>query len=368
MKRYTDYILVAMLGVLLIGCGKKAAENVKEKDNFNLKSANAVVESYLDSISAEKYEDASKVLVEKIKSDTKELKPNDLKIKGYKIEEMNESAGEGNFRIKVAKSNAVEPEAQIVEYRMKVIKDGIDYKISEVNTANFKEVYTELDEIRLRKENEVETYLLTNFAGLPKYAYSKDDNAKMKSQEVPNTKYGMMALNYTGDIIVITTMGEGTYLGMLGFDELVETQGGAEKGGGQGGKGGGNGGTSGGEQGGKLKLMKEKPIGKAFISCDIIANGKIENIVFSQDEKLLAVQYTKNNEKSIKVYEIATAELIKVNFAEEYPLNKVDVLYSSFEKDKLLYKVVPKDPKEKENEYVGDWELDLKTFKMSKSK
>lgn len=365
MKKYVSYLMIVTMMALIIGCGKKTAENVKEKDSFNIKEANTIVESYLDAISAEKYEDAKKFLIENIKSDTKDLKSNDLKIKGYKIEEMNESAGEGNFRIKVAKSNLVKPEAQIIEYRIEVIKDGIDYKINEVKTANFKEVYTELDEIRLRKENEVETYLLANFQSLPKYAYSKDDNGKMKSQEVPKTKYGMITLNYTGDVAVISTVGEDTYLGLLSFDEVVETQGGEEKGQNSG-KGETNSGIGG--QEGKLKLMKEKPIGKSLISCDIISNGKIESMVFSQDEKLLAVQYTRNNEKSIKVYETGGGELIKVNFAEEYPLSKVDVLYVNFEKDKLLYKVVPKNPQEKDNEYIGDWELDLKTFKMSKSK
>lgn len=363
MKKYISYIMILVMVAILIGCGEKTAENVKEKDAFDLKAANTLVEQYLDDISSESYERANKVLLENVKGNVKNIQPNNLKIKGYRIEELNESVGEGNFRVKVVKSNIVRPEAQVVEYRIKVVKDGIDYKISEVNASNFKEVYKELDEIRLRKEDEVDTYLLTNFKGLPKYAYAKGDNGKMNSEEVPLNEYGMATLNYSGDLAAISTLGKGTYIGILSFDESAFTQGSS-----QGGNQGGEGQEGQGGQGGQLKLMKEKPIGQKFVSLDVIKGGKIENMVFSQDEKLIVVQYTKGEMKSIRVYGVGNGELIKTNFDEEYPLNKVNVIYTKFKKDKMLYKVMPKNDQEKNNEYVGDWELDLKTFKILKSK
>lgn len=360
MKKYISYIMILVMVAILIGCGEKTAENVKEKDAFDLKAANTLVEQYLDDISSESYERANKVLLENVKGNVKDIQPNNLKIKGYRIEELNESVGEGNFRVKVVKSNIVKPEAQVLEYRIKVVKDGIDYKISEVNASNLKEVYKELDEIRLRKEDEVETYLLTNFKGLPKYAYAKGDNGKMNSEEVPHNEYGMTTLNYSGDLAAISTLGNGTYIGILSFDESTATQGSSP---------GGKQGEEGQEgQSGQLKLIKEKPIGQKFVSLDVIKGGKIENMVFSQDEKFIVIQYTKGEMKSIRVYEVRNGELIKTNFDEEYPLNKVNVIYTKFKKDKMLYKVMPKNDQEKNNEYVGDWELDLKTFKILKAK
>lgn len=368
MKKYISCILSIAMIFLFIGCTQKKAENVREKDRFDIKEANKIVDAYIKSITDEKYDEASRLLTEKVKSNTGEIKPNDLKIKGYKTEEMTESGGEGSFRVKVVKSNASNPETQVLDYRIKVIKDGIDYKINEIKTSNFKEAFKDFDSIRIRKENSVETYLVTKFDGLPKYAYSKDDNAKMKSQVIPKDNYGIITLDYTGDLIALSTIGSNnTFVGILTFDDAVSTQGGA--GGSKKGEG-----DQGDQQGGKDqqggaegKNLKEKPIGKELISCDIIENGKLENMVFSKDEKLLAVQYTKGNNKSIKVYNVGSGDLIKTKFEEEYPLGKVDVIFMRFEKEKMLYRVLPKNEQDKNNEYVGDWELDLKSFKIKKA-
>lgn len=364
MKKYISCILSIAMIFMFIGCTQKKAENVREKDRFDIKEANKVVDTYIKSIANEKYDEASRLLTEKVKSNTGEIKPNDLKVKGYKTEEMTESGGEGSFKVKVVKSNASNPETQVLDYRIKVIKDGIDYKINEIKTSNFKEAFKDFDSIRIRKENSVETYLVTKFDGLPKYAYPKEDNGKMKSQIIPKDNYGIITLDYTGDLIALSTVGsDNTFIGILTFDDAVSTQGaGGTK------KGGGDQGNQGDQQGGtEGKTLKEKPIGKELTSCDIIENGKLENMVFSQDEKLLAVQYTKGNNKSIRVYNTGSGELIKIKFEEEYPLGKVDVIFMRFEKEKMLYRVLPKNEQDKNNEYVGDWELDLKSLKIKKA-
>lgn len=366
MRKYKIYAVAMFIVILLTACGEKKVEDVREKDRFNIKEASNLVETYLKYVSQEKFDDASKLLNEKVKTDINELKTNDLKVKGYRIEEMSESGGQGNFKIRVLKNNTIKAESQALDYRVKVIKDGIDYKISEIKVANFKEVLREGRQLRLRKENEVETYLIIDFDGLPKYAYSKEDNANMKSQLIPKDNYGFITLNYTGDTIALSTIGNSGYLAILSFDDTLATQGGA--GGMKGGGAQGQGEAGQGAEELKSKGIREKPIGKEVTSCDIIENANFQNIVFSKDEKLLAVQYIKGNIKCIRVYNAGNGELIKVKFEEEYPINKVDVIFNTFEKEKMLYSVVPKSEQDKNNEFVGEWELNTKDFKMKKVK
>ncbi|QGU96581.1 hypothetical protein GOM49_17130 [Clostridium bovifaecis] len=368
MKKYISYMLIFIIVFTLIGCTKQKAENVREKDRFDIKVANNIVESYIKNITAEKYNEANDLVSERVKTDVKDIKPNDLKIKGFRTEEMTESSGEGNFRVNVVKSNVNKPETQVIEYRFKVIKDGIDYKIDEIKTSLFREAFQSFDEIRLRKEQDLDTLLITAMEGLPKYAYSKDDNAKMKSQLVPKGNFGVITLNYTGSTIAITTTGEDTYIGILAFDDSMETQG-QNKGGGQGGGQQGDGGANGQQDGNqKGKMPKEKPIGKQLLSCDVMQKTTVEDMIFSKDEKTLAIQYQKEGKRSIRVYNIGSGELIKFKFEEEYPLNKVDVILKGFEKDTMKYTVVPKGEQKDVSEYVGNWEMDLKEFKAKKLK
>lgn len=368
MKKCMSYILIFTLIFTLIGCTEKKAENVREKDRFDIKAANDIVESYIKNIALEKYDKANELLSEKVKTDVKDIKPNDLKIKGFRTEEMSENAGEGNFRLNVVKANMNKPETQIVEYKFKVIKDGIDYKIEEIKTTLLMEAFHSFDEIRFRKKSELGTFLLTDMEGLPKYAYSKDDSAQMKSKIVPKSSFGPIVLDYTGDIVAISTIGNGRYIGLLTFDDSMETQG---QGGGGGGSGVGNPNSSGagGEQRDtqSRKMPKEKPIGKQIVSCDIMENAVIENMIFSKDEKLLAVQYSKDGNRSIRVYNVGDGELIKFNFEEEYPLNKVNIVLRGFEEETMKYTIVPKDKQNGIEKYVGNWELDLKEFKAKKS-
>src|SRR3712207_8156322 len=78
---------------------------------------------------------------------------------GHRIVGIMESGGEGNFKIDVMKSNISKPETQILEYVITVIKNGMDYKISNVNSVLMKEVFQSFNQLRLRKENQVDNLL-----------------------------------------------------------------------------------------------------------------------------------------------------------------------------------------------------------------
>ncbi|WP_242845203.1 hypothetical protein [Clostridium novyi] len=356
-KKYTSYILIFLTIFMCVGCNKNQYENVKEKDVFNMKVATKIVEAYFNYTKSDKYEESAKLLDEKAKTDTKDLKPSKLRIRGYRISEVTESGGEGDFKVDVIKSSVDKPETQVIDYRIKVAKKGLDYKITEVSTSLFKEAFQKKNQIRFRKENNVETLLITDMDGIPKYGYAKSDSGKLQSELIPKNKFGICCLSYSGDMLGITTTGDGSFVGIIDLDDTIQTQ------------------TSNKDEGGDSSqnkegsnLVKEKPIGKNVLLCDLLKKAKIENMTFSQDDKLLLVQYSKDKDTCIKVFNTESGEPIPTNFESEYPLSKVNVVFREFKKDKMIFSVINKDSKEKDNKYIGEWELNLQSYKISKAK
>ncbi|MCY6371990.1 hypothetical protein [Clostridium ganghwense] len=360
MKKYISYILVLFMFFSFIGCSKKKVEEVKEKDNFDIKMASVTVDNYVKLIKNENYELGNKLLSETVKTEQASLTKNDLKILGHKILEMSESDGEGIFKVEIVKCNLNKPETLITESQMTVIKEGMEYKIDKIANSVKKEIFYKNKMLRMRKEKEVETNLVIDMQGLPKYAYAKDDKAKMKIQIVPKSEFGVAEFGYEGNKIAITTYDANTFIGILTLDDTMVTQGNDEQ------KGEGEG--KGQKEGAPGAILKEKPIGKQLLACDVLNNSDVEIMMFSMDEKLLAVQYkTRDNSKRcIRIYNVGSGELIPTMFEEEYPLNKVQVLLQEFQKEKMLFSIIPKTEADKDNEYVGNWEMDLKEFKLKK--
>ena len=91
---------------------------------------------------------------------------------------------------------------------------------------------------------------------------------------------------------------------------------------------------------------------------------------FSLDQRYLAVQYSTrdNSKKSIRLYDISNGNMVGSSFEDEFPLNKVQVVFESFEEESMIFNVVPKTESDKNNEYVGKWQLDLKELNFKKDK
>ncbi|MCY6485690.1 hypothetical protein OW763_15275 [Clostridium aestuarii] len=335
----------------LVGCSKKKeVEDVKKKDDFEIKMAINTIDKYMDSIEKEKYEELNKLLTEDVKSSEKDLKINELKIRGYKLDEITETDREGIFKINVIKSNINKPETLLIESIINVVKDGTDYKISKISNSMKKEVFYLYGELRIRNENKVDTNLVINMEGVPKYAYSKDDKAKMEMQLVPKKNFGAIDFSYEGDKLAFTTVDNDVFIAILTLDETMQTQGESQ------------GKEAKDEKEGKL--IREKPIGKQIVACDFLRNCKIEGMFFSEDERYLIVQYkTTDNKMCIRIYNCDSGELVPIKFEEEYPLNKVGVKFLKLKKDKMIYQVNPVKQEYKDNEYIGMWELDFKEFK-----
>ena len=240
---------------------------------------------------------------------------------------------------------------------LKLLKMELNYKISEVTSIPQKEAFVEGIGIRFRDKKNVKTNLIIDKAGLPKYAYSRDDGAQLYKIMVPIKEFSSINFSYEGDKLAVSTYNKNSFIGVVNIDESLAVQGDAGKSGEQSSQGGGS-----------DVIAKEKPIGKELIPIDLLLNCKVEFMTFSLDEKFLVVQYIKENMgKYIRVYKVDNGEMIPVNFEKDYPIEKVQIIFSSFGEDTMTYEVIPKpNVNSSEADIIGKWKLDLKNFTVDK--
>ncbi|ACQ51644.1 head-tail adaptor protein [Clostridium botulinum] len=361
--------LIFTTTISLFGC-KKNKEDTKVTSDFDIKIATNLLNSYMECLIEENMEGAQKLYSKKLKKDKTKKENKDVKIKGYTTEEINEVGKSALFIAKVVSVNVKEPYTSVEEYKIRVIKEENEYKIDEVNISMDKEAFTKNNRIRYRNKNNVKTELIIKPSTLPDYAYAKDDKANIEKLTVPKKNIGPMSLSYSENFIAISTYDKNSYIGIITIDESKAVQGGQDQGeqGNQGDQGGAGGGEAGQKETDIMEEIGEKPIGKEISSLDLLKGSKIDFMVFSPDEKFIAVQYeTSDKTKNIRIYQADSADIIPFKMEDKFPLDKVSVTLSSFATDSIIFNVSSKEKNDKNStEFIGKWQLDLKEFKVKK--
>jgi len=371
-RKVTLYILSLCLIVTVSACKTEKKEMQKNEENeFEIKVAQNVVDVYMKALMKDDIENAKKLYSKELAEKTKETEKSDLKIKGYSIEETSEVGRSGFFKVKVARMSLSQPIATLDECSIKVEKEDAEYKINEVKNETEKEAFLENETLRVRSKNNIKTNLLIDSSSFPQFVFSKDDKGNLTKQVVPRNKFSVMNFGYEGERIAISSYDKDSYIGIIKIDESMATQGGGGGGeGGQGNGGGEQGGKSGGGQGAQGGTMtREKPIGKEMTSIDLLKDAKVEFMTFSEGEKFLVVQYNKPTlGRCIRVYDTDSGELVKEKFEEKYPYGKVEIVFSSFDKDAMNFEVIQKDMNDKSAaEIAGKYQINLKEdFKIKR--
>ncbi|MEW9096733.1 MAG: hypothetical protein AB2417_16790 [Clostridiaceae bacterium] len=367
-KEYFIFICIFIFTLSFNGCRRIDKKPITEKETdkvFDIKAANNVVDSYMNHLIKEDYENASKFYSKELGANTQKSNEKFLKIRGYNIDEVIELGRAGIFKIRVAKMNNNSPYASLEEVTIKISKEDSDYKIQDINSIMEREAFERHGNLRIRTKNNVDNNLLIDDSGIPNYEFSKEDKGKANKIVVPKNKYGPMIFSYNGDSIVITTYDKDSYIGLVKIDESMTVQGGTAE---DQGEATGQGAQQGaGQQKQKAPTPKEKPMGKNITSLDLLKDSKVEYLAFSQNEKYVLAQYKKGEGRSIRVYTSETGDMIPYNFEKYYPMDKVDVVFTSFDKDLLNYEVIPRVSSDKSiGGLLGRWQLDLKEYKVKK--
>ena len=363
MKKLLSCLLILFCVLSFAGCMKKEEKNNSKVNAFEIKTAANVVESYMSFIMRGDYENGKKLYSKELLKKTPSMPVSDMDIKGYKVTESNEVGRSGIFKVRVARTSMVKALSCLDEYSIKIVKDGAEYKISEIASVPEKEAFIDgigiMEDIgiRFRDKKNVKTNLIIDKAGLPKYAYSDDDASRLYKTVVPIKEFSSINFSYEGDKLAVSTYDKNSFIGIVSIDESLAVQGEAPKPTDQSSQGGASG-----------EIGKEKPIGKELIPVDLLLDCKVEFMTFSLDEKFLIVQYNKEKVgKNIRVYKVDNGDMIPVNFEKDYPTEKVQILFSSFGEDSMTYEVISKSNiGGSETDIVGKWKLDLKGFTVNK--
>lgn len=353
-------ITVVVLTLIMLSSGCNANTSTKKQTTaenpFDIKSATIIVDKYMSDLMRNDMENAKKTYSNKLLKKSVNNQNSNLVIKGYNVDEVSELGNEGIFKIKVTRSDLKKAYAVLDEYKITVIKEGIDYKIDQIESYPEKEALFEDGGIRLKSKTNVKSNLIIDDAGLPVYSFSKDDKTNVEKISVPRSNYGILAFSYIGDSIAISTFDKNSYAGIVKIDESLETQGSSDSSG------------SNKASGGSNTPVKEAPIGKEIVSLDIIKDSNIEFMTFSPDEKFVTIQYNKTGiGKCLRIYKTNNGELISYKFEEKFPINYVEITFSSYNKDVINFAVSTKsNAPETAYEYVGKWQLSLKDFKAKK--
>jgi len=359
LKKILSCLLIVFYVLSLVGCSKKEAEEKPKVNAFEIKAAANVVENYMNFIMKEDYENGKKLYTKELSKKVSNMPLSDIKIKGYKVTESNEIGRTGVFKVRTTRTSMVSSQCCLDEYSIKVVKDGAEYRIGEVTNMPQKEAFAERIGIRFRDKKNVKTNLIIDEAGFPKYVYSRDDVAQLYKMMVPLKEFSSINFSYEGDKLAVSTYNKNSFIGIINIDESLAVQGDA---------GAGKSTDQSSQGGGSNVIAKEKPIGKELISIDLLLNCKVDFMIFSLDEKFLLVQYTKENMgKYIRVYKVDNGDMIPVNFEKDYPIEKVQILFSSFGEDTMTYEVIPKsNVTSADTDIIGKWKLDLKDFTVDK--
>ena len=101
MKKFLSCLLILFCIVNITGCSNKEEETKTKINNFEIKSATNVVESYMDFIMKEDFENGKKLYTKELYRKSANLPISNMKIKGYKVTESNEVGKSGIFKVRV---------------------------------------------------------------------------------------------------------------------------------------------------------------------------------------------------------------------------------------------------------------------------
>jgi hypothetical protein len=357
LKKNLSFLLIIFCILSFAGCTKDEEEEKVTINAFEIKTAANVTYNYMNFLMKEDYENGKKLYTKELLGKVSNMPSSDMKIRGFKITESNEVGRSGVFKVRITRSSIVSTLSGLDEYTIKVVKDGPEYKISEVTNMPQKEAFAEGMTIRFRDKKNVKTNLIIDGAGLPKYVYSRDDGAKLYKIIVPMKEFSSMNFSYEGEKLAVSTYNKNSFIGIVNIDESLAVQGDA-----------GSSSDKSSQGGGSEVIAKEKPIGKELIQVDLLLDCKVEFMTFSLDEKFLLVQYIRENVgKYIRVYSVDNGDIIPVNFEKDYPMDVVQIVFSSFGEDAMTYEVIPKpNVNSSQMDIIGRWRLNLKDFTVDK--
>lgn len=363
-KKILSLTSLLLFSLMLFSACTKSKDEAEDIDIFSPKKSYEVADKYLELIKNNNIEEANKLCTENLISNNKEISTGTSRIIAYAPDNLIESSKSAFITFNVIRNSSSEPKCDLDNYAIKVIKDGDEYKIDEIKAMNLKQVFVRDKSLRMISEDGGKSDLIISLNNIPKDIYLKENELMLYKEKVPAENFGPVSLGYKGKKIAIsTTSGNRVFISIAYIEESEEAQGPATQG-----EEGGNTQQQGGNVETSLEGLMDKPIAKKVIPLDMIDGVKLDNLVFTQEERYLIAEYIDSNVvKRMKVYNSATGDLIPLNFDEMFPKDKYNVELLEFEKDKFKINVSAKEGiTDVDTEVVGEYKVDIEKEEIKK--
>jgi hypothetical protein len=355
MKKFLLIFINIIIVLNISGCSKEMASSTKS--DYEIKSAQILVDNYLKYIIKKDGDNAKKLLgkgMEKTVSFD-----NNLDIWGYKFDEITQIGNSGLLKVLILKGSPDKPYSLLEKYNIKTEKVDDEYKITEIVKKPEKELFLEdilgYRSLMVKEKDKLETNPLLNTGSVPKYVSSKDNKASTYSMEVSSVDFGPAALSYTGDKAVFSTKYKGDcYFALVSIGDSAQTSSTGSKGTSQ----------QGGDQSSGQSQNPIKPIGTKLTNLDYLLNSKILYISFTVEEKFVIVGYKGKGGNSIRIYYSASGELIPYKFEDNFSQDKYNVVYLSSDKKYIYFSVSPVN-KESDSK-AGLYRIKMEDFKIDR--
>lgn len=351
--------------LMLFSACSNTEYNEEDIEIFSLKKSFELAEQYLGLIKNNNIEEANKLCTQKLIDNNKKILTGTSDIIAFAPDDVIESSKSAFITFNVIRNSQSEPKCDLDNYAIKVIKEGDNYKIDEIKAINLKQVFVRNKSLRMISEDGGKSDLIISLNNIPKDDYLKENELMLYKEKVPSDKFGPVSLGYKGKKIAISTISENrAFISIAFIQESKEAQGGANSQG----ESGGNTQQQGGNVENNLEDLVDKPIAKKVIHVDLLNDVTLNNLVFTQEERYLIVEYLNSNEvKRMKVYNSASGDLVDLNFDEIIPSDKYNIELIEFKKDQFKIKVIPKSGVKDINEDIlGEYNVGIESKVIKK--
>lgn len=366
MKKKILLVIFLICAMLTTSCIFKSKEDFSKEERkeehkdeilFNMDIGKNIVFNYMDALINEETQTMSNLFSEELKEKEKIVLPKSLKCKSYKLDDVSQVGLKGKFTIKVAFTDMERPLAILENFIIEVSNEDSSYKISKITSTHEKEIFSEGISLRVRNDGDARTYLVIDDSSIPQYAFSKDDKTSNYQVKTPNEVFNSLGINYNGDKLIFSKGDKDVYVGLIYIDYSMPTQGPdssqtKNQNEGDGGK----------------NQTRETPIGKKIISLDYMMGAQVEYGIFSLEEEFAIIQYNRPSQgRFVKVYDASKGEILDLKLEKKFPIDKVEVVYASLDKEVLNVEIIPRESMDKtDNKILGLWRINLKTKEITK--
>lgn len=358
-KKFAIIFLIFLF--FFIGCAKNENDNnkVAQQYNFNNVEGLKVAQKAMLFISKNNIEGLKGISNEKAIEGLNVDKSSELVVTGYELNEISQKGNKALYTFYVLKAVPFKAKACIESCYIRIDKDKKDnsYKVGKIAAADILTGLSYDEEIRIRKNSDVNMDTLVKLSEIPTETYTKEIEEDITKVPVPKDEF--IGLGFSFDkrtALIATKSGEKYYVASISFEDSKATVGGGQD----------SQQNNSSSKNGSINV-KEKSIGKSISSIDIYDNDKVEFLIFSDDNKYIIVSF--ENQYGVKRFYFyrTEGESIELKLDEKFDEQKYSIIYDDCSNGKLFFDVSAQEGKEGVRaDVIGRYCLTLKDMKLSK--